>query len=317
MLARAAEDLFWMGRYVERAENTARLLAAILRSAMLSGDSDAARQADWQTPLAMSATINDFAERHDGVSEERVLAYMILDRQNPASIRSCLACARENARASRHLLTSDLWESLNQTWLVLADLTSVDLTPGAVGGHLEWVRDRSLLFRGVLFGSMRRGDAFYFTALGAALERADNTARLLRARWPALSRPVGPRPGAAGRSGTDYYRAAALLSALSAYKAYREIYSSHLEARRIAELLILRRDMPRSLRASLDEVVEGLAILGAADSALGQARELVERLDCVPIDDLVRMGLDTFLTDVVDRTAALGFSVERNFMMMP
>lgn len=307
MLARAADTLFWMARYVERAEQTARVLEVSLRSAMLP---HARSNDEWEIPLAMTGTLTDYYRCYEDLSDGRVLSFMILDRQNSASIRTSLYTARENARAARHLLTGELWEVLNQSWLTIADITWPDLVKRGVAEHLEWVRFRSHLFRGALHGSMLRSEGFHFARLGIAMERADNTARLLRARWDSLSAEQNTR------SGPDYYRATVLLEALSAFKAYREVYSARLELHKIADLLLLRADMPRSLAYSIREMESTLTDLDPAAPVLKDVRALRHRLDTVQVADLTRVGLTWFLDDMTSQLAALSTSLQRQFLLV-
>ncbi|GAB3117590.1 alpha-E domain-containing protein [Novispirillum itersonii] len=306
MLARAADTLFWMARYVERAEQTARVLEVSLRSAMLPHNQTVN---EWEIPLSMTGTLDDYYRCHEDLSDGRVLSFMILERQNIASIRTSLYSARENARAARHLLTSELWESLNQSWLTIADMTWPDLTKKGVSEHLEWVRFRSHLFRGALQGSMLRSEGFHFARLGIAMERADNTARLLRARWDSLASDQN------SRFGPDYYRATVLLEALSAFKAYREVYSARLELHKIADLLLLRPDMPRSLAYSVREIENTVTDLDPGSPVLREVRALRHRLDTVQVADLTRVGLTWFLDDMSTQLSALSTSLQRQFMM--
>ncbi|OAN44771.1 hypothetical protein A6A04_08105 [Paramagnetospirillum marisnigri] len=313
MLARAANNIFWMARYVERAEALARLLDASLRSALLPATGEQ-RLSDWHTPLLVTGRYEAFREENEAVTEGRVLSYAILGRNNPVSIKASLGNARENARATRHMLTTDLWEGLNQTWLGVADLGWKDLQRQGIVTHLEWVRTRSHVFRGCLYGSMRRGEAFWFARLGGAIERADATARLLRVKWPSLQ---GSDYSAGQHDANAYYRRMVLLDALSAHKAYREIYADNLQVHRIADLLLLRPDMPRSLAAVADEIILGLEKLEAGEGSLKRARLLRHRIGSAQVGDLMRTGLDVFLGGVIDEVADLSNVLQTEFMMVP
>lgn len=316
MLSRAADNLYWMARYMERAENMARLLEANGQSDMLPAGnrSGPSRLSEWEAPLYMTGTVADFMERYEEVSAGRVVAYMLLDRHNATSIRCCLEQARESGRATRHLLTDDLWEGLNQTWLGMADLTYAQVAQEGVPERLEWVRHRSDLFRGSLHGTMRRGEGFMFACLGAAVERVDNTARLLRVKADTFAQADLAR---GFRHANDYFRAAVLLNSLSAFKAYREIYSANLEFPKIATLVIQRPDVPRSLACGALEIVELLSSLRPDAGALGPARDLVYRLQAVQIADLLRVGLRGFLDDVTARVGAVADQIRTDFLMAP
>jgi uncharacterized alpha-E superfamily protein len=311
MLARAADNLYWMARGMERAEHLARMLEVSVRMAMLPASKKAsARMGDWSDPLVATGTLEDFTSRYEAVTEGRVLSYLILDRRNSVSIRSCLWQARENARATRHLLTQELWEAINRTWLEASDLTWTAMRRHGVSEHLEWVRFRSHLVRGTLMGSQRRSDGFYLFCFGIAVERADNTARLLRTKWDRLSGAIG------GPGVTDYYRAGVLLESLSAHKCYREIYSTRLEPRRIAEMLIQRADVPRSLAFCLSEMADRLRALDPASPILADIGSLERRVADVQIDDLLRVGLHYFLDDVIGQVAVLSDRVRSHYLMV-
>ncbi|MBF0624622.1 MAG: alpha-E domain-containing protein [Magnetococcales bacterium] len=315
MLSRAADNIYWMARYVERAENIARLLDVVLRNDMLFpvGDACTAGRDHWRAPLLMTGTLDDFNQRYGELSSGRVTAYMILDKDNPASIKTAIGRARENARATRYILTTDLWESLNQTWLPLSNLDYPALKKQGVEETLEWVRDRSHLFRGTLYSSMRRGDGFYFARLGNFVERADNTARLLLAMIPSLTcRDLGVLGG-----GVDFYRAGVLLHALSAFKGYREIFSSRMETVSIMELLVSRPDMPQSLMFCLNEIVTLLDRLNSRGQARENARHLRYRLETVNIPDLMRIGMVGFLEAFAREIAAIANGIQSDFMLTP
>ncbi|MGE5504349.1 MAG: alpha-E domain-containing protein [Actinomycetota bacterium] len=317
MLARAADNLFWMARYVERSETLARLLMSCHQTGMMPGEPGETRNghlSEWLTPLLMTGTLDDFGARYEELTPGRVLAYMILDKNNPSSIRTSLGQARENARATRHLLTSDLWETLNQTWLAIAETGFEDLRRDGVPERLEWVRDRSHHFRGALFGSMRRGEGFHFACLGAAVERADSTARLLHVKWDTLAQRDASGRGQAHLA-PDYYRAAVLLNALSAYKSYREIYASKLDFAKLADLIILREDMPRSLMAALVEIEAILLRLDPDSPPLKGVRALLQRLRSVRIDQLMRVGIHRFLDEFVAEVADIGSGIRTSFLM--
>ncbi len=321
MLSRAADNIYWMARYVERAENLARLLVANVHNAMLTKPPETGprgrngtRLGDWELPLLMTGSLNDFVERYETVTQARVLGYMVLDRQNPASIRTAIGCARENARATRHLLAGDLWESLNQTWLEFEDFRYQDLTGTSLEENLEWIRDRAHLFRGAVYGSMRRSEGFFFACAGASVERADNTARLLRIKCDLHGMT---NPATAHRGNTAFYDAAVLLHALNAYKAYREIYSAHIEFSKIVDLLVLRTDMPRSLLACMIEITDILARLEARGSSIKTARALSDRLRSMKISHLLRVGLEHFLDEFINRVTKLSAEIQRDFLMTP
>jgi uncharacterized alpha-E superfamily protein len=309
MLSRVAESIYWMARYVERAENLARLLASTYHMSLMPvGSGNGSRQ--WEAPLQLAGDREDFATRFGEASAGNVLAYMALDAENISSIRSCIRLARENARATRPELTTEVWEGINQSYLELEAMSYPKLVDQGFREFFDWVKERSHLFRGAIYGTMRRGDAFTFSRLGTFIERADNTARFLAIKWDMLS-PAG-RPMAA----EDYYRWGALLRAFSAFKAYREVYSGIIEPRRVAELLVLRRDMPRSLFACTAEVNDILTQLRANAACTRLSGQIHERLQRNRIDGILRTGLPRFLNGFIARNNELHGMIGQEFMLV-
>jgi uncharacterized alpha-E superfamily protein len=232
--------------------------------------------------------------------------FLAVDRDNPASICSCLQQARENARAVRGSITSEMWEVLNATWLELASLDTGRMLR-APSTWLDWVKERSHLFRGVTFGTLRRGDAYDFIRLGTHIERADNTARLLDVKYYVLLPSVRDVGGA-----VDYYQWSAVLRSLSAFEAYRTVYKDAITPTRVAELMILREDIPRSLHFCMREVEATLKRLhnGACAEPVRRSGEMRAALQCGRIADIFEHGLHEYLTDFLERSSALGRHIE-------
>src|SRR5947207_14918521 len=243
MLCRTANELYWMARHIERAENTARLLDVTYRMSLLPYEAiepGLAWAEPWAVPLITSGLATAFYERFPELSAERVLRYMILDSGNPSSIYCCLRAARESARAVRGAITSEMYEDLNSAWLEMRgyDYDRIQFT--GVSAFLEWVKMRSHLFRGVTFGTMLRDEAYHFNRLGTHIERSDNTARILDVKYHTLL------PSAADVGGAvDYYQWSALLRSLSAIELYRKTYSAANTRRHAARMLIPRQEHPR------------------------------------------------------------------------
>lgn len=309
MLGRTANNVYWMARYVERAENLARLLASTYHMSLLPAPSGSDGQ-QWEAPLQLAADPDDFAARYGDASAGNVMAYMALDPDNVSSIRSCVRLARENARATRPELTTEVWEGINQTYLEMETLSYAKMVDQGFREFFEWVKERSHLFRGAIYGTMRRGDAFTFSRLGTFIERADNTARFLAIKWDVLN-PAG-RPMAA----EDYYRWGALLRAFSALKAYREVYSGIIEPRRVAELLVFRRDMPRSLYACSEEVHDILVQLRPEAACTRLSNQINDGLQRHRIDGILRTGLPRFLNGYITRNNELHGMIGQEFMLV-
>ncbi|MEY2769976.1 MAG: hypothetical protein RIQ38_395, partial [Pseudomonadota bacterium] len=247
MLSRTADHLFWMSRYMERAENTARMLNVSYETSLLP-QSAAAAQAGWEGILSISELLPSYLALHGDVTPRGVMDFMVRDTDNPSSIVSCLRAARENARAVRGTLTTEVWETQNQTWLEVNRMLRSGEFERDPGQFFEWVKFRSHLSRGVTVGTMLMDEALYFMRLGTFLERADNTARLVDVKFHAVESDFF---GAATAQDQDYdfYHWSAILRSVSAFEIYRKVYRDVIKPERVAELLILRPDMPRSLHA--------------------------------------------------------------------
>jgi len=316
MLSRTADHLFWMARYTERAENTARMLDVTLQTSLLP-QSEASVELLWRGILGICELQPQYDARFERLAAQSLLAFMTRDPSNPSSIASCLNAARENARAVRGTLTTEVWETINSTWLELkARLARVEGDPAQ---FFEWVKYRSHLSRGVTVGTMLRDEALYFSRLGTFLERADNTARILDVRFHALAdqgEPGAVDEHADGRS-IDFYHWAAILRSVSAFEVYRKVYSDTITPARVAELLILRADMPRSLASCMNDVVANLAQVGNAHSRETERRAglLQADLQYGRIDVILHHGLHAYLTTFLQRVNDLADRVSRDFLV--
>jgi uncharacterized alpha-E superfamily protein len=313
VLSRQANELYWIARHVERAENTARLLDVTYRTSLLPyevGEPGLAWSQPWSVPLITLGLATAYYERCEVLSAENALRFMILDPANTSSIYSCLHAARESARTVRGAITSEMYEDLNATWLEMRDFDYADIQSRGVSDFLDWVKMRSHLFRGVTFGTMLRDEAYHFIRLGTHMERADNTARILDTKYHVLLPSVADVGGA-----VDYYQWASLLQSLSGFESYRKIYSDVISPRRIAELLILRDDMPRSLRSCMRFIHETLALLCDASSrdVERMAGEMHARLSYARTDEIMAFGLHEYLTAFLEHMARLGDEVSTIF----
>jgi uncharacterized alpha-E superfamily protein len=310
MLSRTAENLYWTGRYMERAENMARILDVSHRAA-LQRPGAAASEGDWQAVLDILGHGPKFVAKYETLSDAAVIAFFTLDAENPSSIYSSVRAARENARALRAAISNEMWEALNTTWLGLRTMKPADLERRGLREFCDWIKERSHLFRGVSHGTTLHDDAFHFLRLGTFLERADNTARLLDSKYDRL------RPADVGPAAT-YYEWGAVLRAVSAFRSYHQTYHDVITPDRVAELLVLRREMPRSLRFCADQVNTHLDHLGKGRDLEAQrlAGELHARLRFARINRVLDQGLHEFLIEVIDRLASLGQQVSKDFMMI-
>jgi uncharacterized alpha-E superfamily protein len=316
MLCRVANDLFWMARHIERAENTARMLDVTYRTSLLPyqvTEPGLAWAEPWSVPLITSGQATAYYERHPVLSAEEVLRFMILDSANPSSVYCCLRAARESARSVRGAITSEMYEDLNTAWLDMRRYDYDTVQQMGVSSFLEWVKMRSHQFRGVTFGTMLRDEAYHFIRLGTHLERADNTARILDVKYHLLL------PSSADVGGAvDYYQWAAVLQSVSGFESYRKIYSDVITPRRVAELLILRDDMPRSLHCCMNFINETIERLSEDNADSRELERVSGQLHALlhygRTDDIIDRGLHEYLMDFLERISALGDEINRVFL---
>ncbi len=315
MLSRTADHLFWMARYTERAENTARMLDVNYQTEMLPQPS-AAAELGWQGVLSISELLASYKALHGEVNAKHVMDFMVKDESNPSSIVSCLRSARENARAVRGTLTTEVWETLNTTWLDVNRMLRSGAFERDPGAFFDWVKFRSHLSRGVTLGTMLADESFYFVRIGTFLERADNTARILDVKFHALQ---GDFFGAVSDKGQEYdfYHWSAVLRSVSGFEIYRKVYRDVIKPERVAQLLILRPDMPRSLHSSVTEVVTNLdqVTSNRTSESLRRAGRLRSDLQFGRIDEILATGLHAYLTQFLDRVNELGGQISREFLV--
>ena len=312
MLSRTADHLYWMARYTERAENTARMLDVAVQTSMLP---QSAQEADaaWRAMLSISELEAAFDARYEVLDSKTVLAFMVSDPDNPSSIASCLTGARENARAVRGKLTTEVWETQNTTWLDMQKRLDAGTFENDPSEFFEWVKYRSHLSRGVAVGTMLTDEAMHFIRLGTFLERADNTARILDVKYHAAK----ANEDGEAQNQRDFYYWAALLRSVSAFEIYRKVYRDVITPGRVAELLMLNADMPRSLLACMDMVVENLKAVRNDMSADTErlAGRLHAELRFARIEDILEAGLHDTLTAFLKRINELGNRVSRDFLV--
>lgn len=313
MLSRTADHLYWMARHIERAENIARVVDVTYRMSLVP-NADSNEAAQWRPAVQIGDTTTAFEGYYDQYSAANVIRYLALDERNPSSIVSSLGRARENARAVRASLSTEMWETINALWLEFQGIANEDMVLSKPDEFCDWVKSRSHLFRGVTFGTMLRDDAFQFIRLGTFMERADNTARLLDVKYHLLLPSADDVGGA-----VDYYEWSAILRSVSALVAYQKVYRDTIESWRVAELLVLRHDMPRSLHACMDEVTHILEPLCAARGweCLRLAGELHARLHYGRMEDIFQQGLHEFLQEFIEDNYALGSEIQRTFLNAP
>jgi uncharacterized alpha-E superfamily protein len=312
MLGRTAASLYWMSRYMERAENMARLLEVGYRISLMPGAIEGHRD-EWQSTLKSAACDFTYSQLHDDISAADVMNFLIFDERNISSIRSSIKTARNNARAVRTAITRDVWESINTTWNDLAKVRPTSLTSDRLPEFLGWIKQRVMAFRGAVLGTMLRTDNYYFSQLGNFIERADNTARILDVKYFILL----PRASDVG-SDLDSQQWAQILRSVSGHRAYRWFYrDSNYRPWLVAEFLILKKEMPRSLVFSYDWInlaLHGLETLyGKRYECHELAAETFRGLRSGDMDEIFQSGLHEFLQEFLAANTRLSVSIAKTF----
>jgi uncharacterized alpha-E superfamily protein len=307
MLSRTAENLFWMGRYMERADATARLIEMGYRMAMLPGSNE---MDEWRSVVAASGSAPELAEATH-LKPGDVVGKLLLDPDNRSSIRSCLTSARANGRAIRTALTQDMWEALNDGWRQLGQMDSETALKN-LPSLLEWTKNRTAAFRGASEISLLRNDGYFFLRMGGLLERADMTLRLLDVKYYVLL----PETDVVG-GGRDYHQWTSVLRATSALRAYHHVYKGDYTPWGIADFLILNAIFPRSInfcyraiRRFLDDLAD---FYGERQACQQTATEMVERLDKMGIEELFQNGLHEFVSDSIETTRRLSGEISKAY----
>lgn len=294
---------------MERAENTARMLDVTYRMSLLKQVLIEPHN-EWRAMLSISGLHKDFEARYDTPSAANVLHFMALDEINPGSIYNSVYTARENARAVRGSITSEMWEALNSTWLGMRQIHTDGIGEDGVSKFFEWVKERSHLSRGIAHGTMLRDNTFRFIRLGSFFERADNTARILDVKYHILLLSPKDIGGAA-----DYYQWSAVLRSVSAFESYRKVYRDQITPKRVGELLVLRPDMARSLITCVNEVHRLLHEIDGPRSAelLARCNALHAKLHAETIDGIFEYGLHEYLTEFLEHIYDLGCLINTSY----
>ncbi|MDH2066751.1 alpha-E domain-containing protein [Pantoea sp. GD03673] len=305
MLSRTASELYWMARYLERAENIARVLDVTNKLSMMpirnGGDQDL------QVPLNLTGTSQLYAETCPTLTMPNLVSFFALDNRNHSSIFSCLQMGWNNAHAVRGSLSSEVWECINATWIEMKAIRRRGIGSDGADAFFDWVKERSHLFRGAMFGTLLRSDAMRFIRLGTLLERADGTARLLEVKNRLMDIDDDPV--------REYYRMDTLLQAVSAREAYHSIYKQPLSRETIAELMILRNELPRSLLACINDMVQQLEQIGGrANQPRRLAHILHAELRFSSMKDLSRIGLNPWLESFLAQVNDIAESIHHTYL---
>ena len=322
MLARTADSIFWVSRYMERADFLARIIQATQRLAGLPAEynpnGDGRAGTEWDSVLEASGAAEGFRLSGRPVDEANVVEYLAFAIDNPSSVRNCIANARSNARSIRVALTAEMWESINGAWFELARFEQMRAAGGRLKRDertrfLDFVQQASCDFDGRAYRTMLRNDAYWFSRLGVYIERADNTARILDVKYNVLL----PESEVVGGS-LDYFQWTAILRAVSALTAYHWVYRQSIKPWLVADLLILKPEMPRSLTSCYDNIVHFLDAIGRAYGRQGpaqhHARAVYERLQRSSTGAVFQAGLHEFITGFVEDNSRLGEMISGQYL---
>lgn len=309
MLGKTAGGLYWMFRYLERTENTARLIEAGFRIALTRSTNAAA---EWKSVVMTSANQAAFEAKHDSYDATTVINFLLRDKDNPGSVLTDIKLARDNARMVRTALTTEVWAAVNETWMLLGEVLKRPVRETDLPEVLATIRQQSALVRGALHGTMLRNDIYDFCRLGTFIERMDNTARIVDVKYYTLL----PAPSFVG-SQLDNVQWETILRSVSAHRAFRWAVDSEFAAPAIANFLILDRRMPRSLAFCAAELVDNLGYLAEDYGVWLQSHEMATalraRLKDRDISSIFEEGLHDFMLSIIAEAARLGAQIEEDF----
>ncbi len=310
MLSRTAENLYWMTRYMERAETMARLMMVGYRIGLMPS-SGAGTRSDWGSILSAAGVATGYTEQYGEIDEAAIENYVIFDRANASSVASCIARARDNARTVRTAVTTEVWDALNGAYQELRHLR-----PGDLPFLCDWTRRQTALVRGAIEGTQLHQDGYDFMSLGYYLERADNTARVLDVKYYVLL-PTTQRGGGS----VDNYQWVTLLRSLSAHRSFHWTYGGDYAPTKIAHFLILNKTNPRALLHSAEETSYHLNRLarayGQSSRAQTQANGLLARVAEAQIEEIIADGLHEFLNEFIVENGELAQSVADSYLFGP
>lgn len=314
MLSRTADNLYWLARYMERADFVARALEASRRLAAMPKAYGGA-ESEWLSTLLSAGAADAFAATGRTVDEANVVDFLAFARENPGSIRNCIEIARTNARAVRTALTVEMWEAINGAYLELMAFESrrASRSGDELTHFLEFVKRTSLMYDGGAYRTMLRNDAYWFSRVGLFIERADNTARLLDVKYHVLL----PEKELVGGS-LDYFQWSTILRAVSAHTAYHWVYRTSMKPWLVADLLILRPEMPRSLISCYESIVRHLDHLARAHGRQGaaqrQARSVYGKLQNSTMESVFQNGLHEFVNGFITDNNQLGTLISEQYL---
>ena len=313
MLGRTANGLFWMFRYLERAENTARLLEAGMRMA-LTRDIQSAEE-EWRSVISTLGQKAQYEATHDAYDGNSVWNFVRRDKVNPANVREMISAVRNNARIARTNLSSQAWEAVNENWMKLDSLLAKPVGQNGVGEVITILRRTGLQVHGALETTMLRSEGFHFARAGTFIERAESTARILDMKYylllPSLSY-VG--------SSLDSGQWDQVLRSVAGASAYSWLNAGRIDSRGIVEFIVLDDRFPRSLAFCRGALRTSLAELARLHGSEGTSNELMREADMhindLTVDTIFDIGLHEFLTTFMRRNALIGKAIAEDYRFL-
>ncbi|MEM1389127.1 MAG: alpha-E domain-containing protein, partial [Pseudomonadota bacterium] len=306
-----AENIYWIGRYLERAETNAGLLEVGARNALLP-DFGGGYRNDWESVLTASGTLAAFSAKYGEAVQRNIESHMFFDRDNSSSVASCLTAARENGRIVRTAITGGVWDALNGAYQEMREMSRRERSQLPLSDLVDWTRRTVSLIRGAASGTMLRNEGAQFLTMGHALERGDSTARLLDVKYYVLL----PEVSYVG-SGLDNYQWSTLLRAVSSHRSFGWVYGGEVTAAKIADFLILNAQNPRSLRTALQDLCNALDYLesayGHATEAQVDARRMLAALDSGQVEAIFQEGLHEFLMRYIKELGGLSQTINASY----
>ncbi|MGJ8589927.1 MAG: alpha-E domain-containing protein [Yoonia sp.] len=309
MLGKTAGGLYWMFRFLERSENTARLVEAGFRIA-LTRSSDP--ESEWKSVLTTAGVRRNYDQKHDGYSALDAIDFLLRDTDNPSSVMSSFNNARTNARLVRTALTTEVWEAVNESWMAMKTVLKTPVTETKLPEVLGEIRRHTALVRGAVHGTMLRNDIFDFTQMGIAIERADNTARIIDVKYYTLL----PSASFVG-SALDNVQWETILRSVSAYRSFRWLNNDDISPMSIADFLIFDSRFPRSLSFCSRILEENLGYLAKDYGTRLPCHDMIdaqrERLRSSTIETVFEEGLHQFITSFIRENNAIGLQIEQDY----
>ncbi|MES2143126.1 MAG: alpha-E domain-containing protein [Pseudomonadota bacterium] len=311
MLSRTADNLYWIARYMERADTSARLLEVGSRISLIP--SAHGYRSEWDSLLQASGMAEGFAKKYGDPVQRNIESYLFFDRDNGSSVASCITGARENGRIVRTALTAQVWDALNVAYEELRALERRPRSELQQSRLTEWTMRQAAMVRGAIDATLLRNDGYNFLNIGYYLERADNTARLMDVKYYVLL----PRVDFVG-SGLDNYQWTTLLRAMGAHRAFHWAYGGEVTAAKIAHFLILNPQSPRSLTTCVAGIANHLGRLaklyGQETEAQARARTMLAGLEGETVDRIIDEGLHEYLTRFIGDAAGLGLAIQQTYL---